>query len=80
MFEFAFFPRKKNLGVNNVACFVGMSPAPLRGGDTLDHGYANVTEHYSVIPLSHLEQSDSIYSCFYSPKYSTIIKSVRPLS
>ena len=54
----------------NITCFT-------RGSKTLDHCYTNVASAYKVTPLPHLGQSDHI-SLFLTPKYSPLIKRVKP--
>lgn len=48
-----------------------------RGHKTLDHVYTNVSDAYKVTPLPHLGQSDHL-SLFLLPKYTPVIKRVKP--
>lgn len=50
---------------------------PTRGDKTLDHVYTNMAEAYKAIPLPHLGQSDHL-SLFLLPKYTPLIKRVKP--
>uniref|UniRef100_A0A3B4TE14 Reverse transcriptase domain-containing protein n=1 Tax=Seriola dumerili TaxID=41447 RepID=A0A3B4TE14_SERDU len=50
---------------------------PTRGAKTLDHVYTNMADAYKAVPLPHLGQSDHL-SLFLLPKYSPLIKRVKP--
>lgn len=50
---------------------------PTRGAKTLDHVYTNMADAYKAVPLPHLGQSDHL-SLFLIPKYSPLIKRVKP--
>ncbi len=54
----------------NVSC-------PTRGDVTLDHVYTNIPDAYRTTPLPHVGQSDHL-SLFLLPKYTPIIKRVKP--
>ena len=54
----------------NVSC-------PTRGDRTLDQVYTNMADAYKAVPLPHLGQSDHL-SLFLLPKYSALIKRVKP--
>ena len=48
-----------------------------RGEKTLDHVYTNLADAYKAAPLPHLGHSDHL-SLFLLPKYSALIKRVKP--
>ncbi|KAJ8401415.1 hypothetical protein AAFF_G00386460 [Aldrovandia affinis] len=52
---------------------------PTRGIKTLDHIYTNIKEAYRAVPLPHLGQSDHL-SLFLLPKYTPLIKRIKPLT
>ena len=50
---------------------------PTRGDKTLDKVYTNMADAYKAAPLPHLGQSDHL-SLFLLPKYTPLIKRVKP--